>query len=277
LINPHSSDTKASPLGKTSEYVSTYTPTLLYPIPRVINRSELKITDKLPFHGVDIWNAYEISWLNEKGKPQIAVGEFYIPCDSSHLIESKSFKLYLNSLNQSQFSDQGSVEKTLQQDLSLACRVQVTVKLKSISDFTDQSIVGFPGQCLDDLDVTISTYQTNKADLTTQDQSIKESVHSHLLKSNCPVTGQPDWGSVVIHYAGMKIDHRGLLKYIISFRNHQEFHEMCVERIFMDILNQCEPKALTVYGRYTRRGGLDINPFRSNFEKVYPNQRLARQ
>jgi 7-cyano-7-deazaguanine reductase len=256
----------ASPLGKATEYQSHYAPELLYPIPRQLKRSELCIADNaLPFVGEDLWNAYELSWLNPKGKPVVAVGTFRVPADSPNLIESKSFKLYLNSFNHSTFADVETVSKTLERDLSAAAGKPLSVALEALGD-RPQAVIGVPkGILLDDLDIACERYQPAPELLTTMaGDVVEETLFSHLLKSNCLVTGQPDWAMVVIRYRGQRIDRAGLLRYIVSFRNHNEFHEQCVERIFTDIQKHCAPEALAVHARYTRRGGLDINPFRSS-------------
>ena len=254
-----------SPLGKATAYQSHYAPELLYPIPRQLKRSELGITDgALPFVGEDLWNAYELSWLNPKGKPVVAIGTFRVPADSPNLIESKSFKLYLNSFNQSTFADVQTVSQTLERDLSAAAGKPLSVVLEQLTD-RPQAVIAIPeGICLDDLDIACDHYQPAPELLTTvAGEVVEETLFSHLLKSNCLVTGQPDWAMVVIRYRGRLIDRAGLLRYIVSFRNHNEFHEQCVERVFTDIRKHCAPEALSVHARYTRRGGLDINPFRS--------------
>lgn len=266
-----------SPLGKATVYIETYSPDLLFPISRTLGRNKLGLGPSLPFHGMDVWNGYEISWLGPKGKPEIALGEFSFPCTSPHVIESKSFKLYLNSLNQSRFASLEEVQKAIQKDLSDASESSVTVKLFPLSRLKTKSLEDFNGICLDTLDITTDVYETNKGFLVTRPNYVEETLYSDLLKSNCLATGQPDWGSVLIRYAGPKIDHEGLLKYIISFRRHAGFHEHCVEEIFHNILTCCHPDKLSVYARYTRRGGLDINPFRSNFEKTFTNTRQTRQ
>lgn len=266
-------------LGQKTEYIATYSPDLLQPVPRQLNRDDLALTDDLPFSGDDIWTMYELSWLNTKGKPVVAVGEAKISAQTKNLIESKSFKLYLNSFNQSKFESFEAVQKTLEQDLSACAEGTVTVTLFSLAD-APHHIATFPGICIDDLDVAIDSYQFNSALLENaadETTTVEETLCSHLLKSNCLVTGQPDWGSVVIHYQGAQIDQEKLLGYLISFRQHNEFHEQCVERIFMDLKKYCRPEKLTVYARYTRRGGLDINPFRSDWESVPENLRLIRQ
>lgn len=267
----------SSPLGKKSSYISFYNPDLLFPIPREEKRREIGILEKPPFKGFDIWNAYEFSWLNAKGKPQVAVAEFLIPCESFNIIESKSLKLYLNSFNQSRFSDKKEVGEILLRDLSESVKSSVELNLFSPAEFYRLQIRRFEGTCLDDLDVAIDCYTVNPSFLSHSSDFVEEVLYSDLLKSNCLVTGQPDWASVEIKYKGLKIDREGLLRYIVSFREHDEFHEQCVERIFMDILRYCKPERLTVYARYTRRGGIDINPFRSNYESKRDNRRTYRQ
>lgn len=268
-----------SPLGKTSTYISNYTRELLFPIPRKIKRDEINIPEILPFSGADVWNAYEISWLNSKGKPIVALGEFVFPCESQNIIESKSFKLYLNSFNNTKFDKEEDVINTLKKDLSEAVGATVSVKLVSMRDMIGKKIEKLNGTCLDGLDIECENFIVDPSLLTTKGtKTVCEVLYSDLLKSNCLVTGQPDWGSVCIQYTGKKIQHESLLKYLVSFRNHNEFHEQCVERIFMDIMRQCQPQHLTVEARYTRRGGLDINPMRTT-EKTFSadNIRLARQ
>jgi len=267
-----------SPLGKAIAYPTQYDPAALFPMSRQDNREALGLAAPLPFSGVDIWNAYELSWLNSKGKPQVAIAEIYIPYDSVNLIESKSLKLYLNSFSMMSFTECDAVKHTIEKDLSAAVQADVQVVLLSPGVIAEQQISRFPGQCLDNLDVTIEHYKLHPDYLFTGEQDVEEQLYSDLLKSNCPVNnGQPDWASVYIHYGGKKIDQVGLLKYLISFRNNCEFAEQCVERIFVDIMQRCAPQKLTVYARYTRRGGIDINPFRSNFSKVPNNARLSRQ
>lgn len=268
------------PLGKSTAYVSEYDPLLLCPFPRQVKRDVIGVTSDLPFGGYDIWNAFEISWLNNKGKPIVAMGEFHIPCESPNLIESKSFKLYLNSFNQTRFADFDEVEQRLLVDLSLAAGAQVRVRLLDSDQFVTEQIMSLPGECIDGLDIEVGDYALDPALLENAVDPqviVDEQLHSHLLKSNCLVTNQPDWGSVLIRYRGGKIDREALLRYLISFRQHNEFHEQCVERIFVDLMRYCQPQNLTVYARYTRRGGLDINPFRSNYEARIANLRTARQ
>lgn len=266
-------------LGKQSSYVCEYDASQLQGVPRSLNRDDLGLTaTQLPFSGEDLWNLYELSWLNAKGKPVVAMGEVRVPITSVNLIESKSFKLYLNSLNQSHFERLEDVEELLTRDLSLCAQAQVKVKLYELKNAPSQFGI-LPGECIDHLDIEVNQYQPSP-DLMTQiadGESVSETLHSHLLKSNCLVTGQPDWGSVMIRYQGPRINREALLRYLISFRQHNEFHEQCVERIFMDLMTHAKPKELTVYARYTRRGGLDINPYRSNVAGKAANIRLPRQ
>lgn len=269
-----------SPLGKSSEYIATYTPSLLFPIPRAAKWAELGLTaETLPYRGVDFWNCYELSWLLPSGKPVVAIGEFSIPADSANIIESKSFKLYLNSLNQTAFASEAELIATLQKDLSAAAGKPVGVRVRSLKDIEAEGIVAVPGVCVDDLDVSISSYDRPQPELLRCDESqvVDDALHSHLLKSNCPVTSQPDWGSVAVEYRGAALDHASFLAYIVSFRQHSDFHEQCVERIFMDLKRLLKPEKLTVYARYVRRGGLDINPYRSTETLTLETGRLARQ
>ncbi len=269
-----------SPLGKSSEYIATYSPELLFPIPRTAKWAELGVTAQtLPWQGVDYWNCFELSWLLPSGKPVVAIGEFAIPADSPNIIESKSFKLYLNSLNQTVFASLGELQACLEKDLSAAAGKPVGVKVRTLAEVEAQGVVALPGQCIDALDVTISNYEQPQPELLrcNPERVAAETLHSHLLKSNCPVTGQPDWGSVVVEYKGRALDHASLLTYLISFRQHADFHEQCVERIYLDLKNLLQPERLTVYARYVRRGGLDINPYRSMVAISPANQRLVRQ
>lgn len=269
-----------SPLGKSSEYIATYTPSLLFPIPRAAKWAELGVSAQtLPWQGVDFWNCFELSWLMPSGKPVVAIGEFAIPCDSPNIIESKSFKLYLNSLNQTVFESFAAVQACLEKDLSAAAGKPVAVQIRSLAEVEGQGVVALPGACIDDLDVSISNYEQPQPELLRCDSSriVEETLHSHLLKSNCPVTGQPDWGSVTVHYRGAALDHASLLTYLISFRQHADFHEQCVERIYLDLKRLLNPEFLTVYARYVRRGGLDINPYRSTETVTLQNLRLVRQ
>lgn len=270
---------RTAPLGKKSAYITHYTPDLLFPIPRQQKRDEIGVPTPLPFKGFDTWNAYEVSWLNPKGKPVVVIAQCDVSCLSENIIESKSFKLYLNSFNNTKFESMAEVQAILEHDISVRVKGEVVVKLFRLHDLSGQRIEGFDGICLDDEDISCDIYKIHPAYLVCDTNNIvQEVLFSDLLKSNCLVTEQPDWGSVLIKYTGPKIDKAGLLKYIVSFRNHNEFHEQCVERIFMDIMRTCHPESLTVEARYTRRGGLDINPVRST-ETISPseNMRMARQ
>ena len=269
-----------SPLGKSSDYVATYSPHLLFPIPRGPKWAELGLTaETLPYQGVDLWNCYELSWLLPSGKPVVAIGEFEIPADSPSIIESKSFKLYLNSLNQSVFESREALAEVMSSDLSAAAGKPVKVRLRTLDEVAAEGVATLPGRCVDDLDVTIEHYDHPQPGLLACDAGhmVEESLHSHLLKSNCPVTGQPDWGSVVVEYRGAALQAESLLAYLVSFRQHADFHEQCVERIFLDLQRLLQPEKLTVYARYVRRGGLDINPYRSTGAMVVDNRRLVRQ
>ncbi|HCF0005122.1 TPA: NADPH-dependent 7-cyano-7-deazaguanine reductase QueF [Pseudomonas aeruginosa] len=269
-----------SPLGKTSEYVSSYTPSLLFPISRTAKWAELGLSaETLPYRGVDIWNCYELSWLTPAGKPVVAIGEFSIPADSPNIIESKSFKLYLNSLNQSAFDSREALRAVLQKDLSAAAGAPVGVRLRSLDEVAEEGIGRLPGRCIDELDIAVDGYEQPRPELLRCDAGriVEEQLYSHLLKSNCPVTGQPDWGTLVVDYRGPALDPASLLAYLVSFRQHQDFHEQCVERIFLDLQHLLQPQALSVYARYVRRGGLDINPYRSLAEVAPDNRRLVRQ
>lgn len=269
-------DSKHNPLGQASEYKDVYDPALLYPIAREESWNKQGLErHQVPFHGVDIWNGYEISWLNDKGKPQVCMAEFRIPATSEFLIESKSFKLYLNSFNQTRLASADEVRARMQRDLSAASGAAVEVIFHPLDAQFPQ-----PPQahCIDDADVAIDAYELDASLLTTAEGEFDGWICSHLLKSNCPVTGQPDWGSVYIYYRGQKIDEAGLLSYIVSLRQHQDFHEQCVERTYRDLMLACQPQELVVYARYVRRGGLDINPYRSSVvPDVVENFRTARQ
>ncbi|NKQ11598.1 NADPH-dependent 7-cyano-7-deazaguanine reductase QueF [Pseudomonas sp. SST3] len=269
-----------SPLGKSSAYVATYSPEQLFPIPRAPKWAELGLTaDTLPYRGVDIWNCYELSWLLPSGKPVVAIGEFSIPADSPNIIESKSFKLYLNSLNQSVFDSREALVDIMVRDLSAAAGKPVGVRLRTLDEVSREGVTSQKGYCIDELDVTIEHYDSPRADLLGCDpaRQVEECVYSHLLKSNCPVTGQPDWGTVVVEYRGAALDHGSLLAYLVSFRQHADFHEQCVERIFLDLQRLLKPERLSVHARYVRRGGLDINPYRSTESVAPSNGRLVRQ
>ena len=281
-------------LGKPVAYVDQYDASLLFPIARAPKRAEIGIAGAPPFFGADMWTAFELSWLNLRGKPQVALAHFTVPCESRNIIESKSFKLYLNSFNNTRFADLEAVKTRLRADLTEALwrddamnqsdaaapAQSIGVKILPPELFEREAVHELDGLSLDRLDVECSRF-TPAPDLLRvlpDEVPVSEVLTSKLLKSNCLVTGQPDWGSVQISYAGAPIEQEGLLQYLVSFRNHNEFHEQCVERIFMDIWTRCQPTRLAVYARYTRRGGLDINPFRTSYPQALPsNSRTARQ
>ena len=275
-----------SQLGKASRYADQYDAALLFPIARAVKRLELGLAGSPPFFGADLWTAFELSWLNARGKPQVALAHFTVPCETPNIVESKSFKLYLNSFNNTRFSDAAEVQARLRADISEAAwrgapqASIVGVKLLLPELFDREPVAELDGLSLDRLDIECSRY-TPAPDLLSaavDEPPVSEVLTSNLLKSNCLVTGQPDWGSVQISYSGPQINQEGLLQYLVSFRNHNEFHEQCVERIFMDLWTRCRPAKLSVYARYTRRGGLDINPFRTSHPQGLPaNTRTARQ
>ncbi len=270
-----------SELGKKSAYGSSYDPSCLYPILRAGKRAEIGIDPaNLPFVGFDCWNHYEVSWLNNKGKPMVAIAEIYYDCHSPKIVESKSLKLYFNSFNNTKFNNIAELESLIKNDLSERIETDVTVAIYPLGTLNNVAIQrSFSGESLDGLDVECSVYLVDPSFLSVSDELVEETLYSDLLKSNCLVTNQPDWGSVQIAYKGKKINREGLLKYLVSYRNHNEFHEQCIERIFVDIMQYCKPESLTVYGRYTRRGGLDINPYRTNgpSPRLDKNIRLIRQ
>jgi len=258
-------DIDHGPLGRSVGYVEHYDAGLLFPIPRAPARAELGLGAALPFHGVDIWNAYELSWLDARGKPRVATGEFRVPASSPNLVESKSFKLFLNGCNQERFASIDALAERLRTDLSDAAGAAVGVALTPASRFGALAIAAADGESIDALDLDIDDYGPPRADhLASSGPVVEEALRSELLKSNCPVTGQPDWATLHVRYRGPRIDRAGLLRYIVSFRRHAGFHEQCVERIFVDLQRRCAPEWLEVHARYTRRGGLDINPWRAS-------------
>ena len=279
-----------SQLGKTSSYTDQYNPALLFPIARSEKRSEIGIIGALPFMGADLWTAFELSWLNAKGRPQVAICHVTIPCESPFIAESKSVKLYFNSFNNTRFagSNHGADEVREEIALDIGAAVfgkprgerRVGVRMINVDAFSNEHVQELDGVLLDRLDVECTHYTPapHLLHAATGEQPVTETLVSHLLKSNCLVTGQPDWGSVQINYSGPQIDQGSLLQYIVSFRNHNEFHEQCVERIYTDLWARCKPTTLSVFARYTRRGGVDINPFRTSYPQALPlNIRSARQ
>ena len=266
-------------LGKKVQYDDQYNPEKLVAIPRSLQREEMNIGTQLPFFGFDIWNHYEVSWLNQKGKPIVALAEIIINCESPSIIESKSMKLYFNTFNNTQFKDINVVQQTIQNDLEEKILYPVEIRLHPLNELKKIALCNnFEGICIDELDVACDQYTVDTSLIKTGKEVISETLYSNLLKSNCLVTNQPDWASLQIKYTGKKIDQQNLLRYIVSFRNHNEFHEHCVERIFTDLLRAAQPEELTVYSRFTRRGGLDINPYRTTTSNIrLDNIRLARQ
>ncbi len=258
-------------LGKATRYATEYDPSLLQTVPRSLARDVIGVGTELPFTGVDIWFGYELSWLRPSGIPQVALMRCTVPCNTDSIVESKSFKLYLNSFNQSQFESMEVVSTIIKRDVGGLLQAPVVIDLFTVGELAIFSPSEFAGDCIDDLDVSTNTYTVN-TDLLQSDgtSKVKETLHSHLLKSNCLVTNQPDWASVVIDYTGQKLDRSSLLTYLVSFRNHNEFHEQCVERIFVDLWTKFELTELSVQAFYTRRGGLDINPFRSSSDSAQP-------
>ncbi len=270
--------TTNSPLGRETSYSDKYAPELLYAIPRGDARDALGTGPQLPFSGVDMWNAWELTWLDAGQRPQVATAEIRVPADSPNLIESKSLKLYLNSFSMTKLASVRKVEGILERDLSAVAGAPVAVSVMRVADSEGGVVTRLPGTCIDGLDVACDTWEVEPQLLSSNPEWIvHEDLYSHLLRSLCPVTGQPDSGSVLISYRGPRIDRLGLLKYIVSYRKHQDFHEACVERMFTDIQARCGIKQLTVAAFYQRRGGIDINPFRSNFEDPPRSLRLWRQ
>lgn len=275
-----------SQLGKPSRYADQYDPSLLFPIARATKREELGIAGTLPFFGADLWTAFELSWLGPRGKPHVAIAHFTIPCETPNIVESKSLKLYLGSYSNTVFASAEAVRDRLRADLAEAvwrgapAPSSIGVRLLMPEQFDAEPVHELDGLSLDRLDIDCTEYTPAPHLLTAafDEQPVEEVLTSNLLKSNCLVTGQPDWGSIQIRYTGPQIEQGGLLRYLVSFRNHNEFHEQCVERIFMDVWRRCKPSRLVVYARYTRRGGLDINPLRTSHPLALPaNVRTARQ
>ena len=279
-------DKTENPLGKQVTYDSQYAPELLFPISRDDNRAAFLPDEysELPFVGYDFWNAYEVSWLNRKGKPQVAIAQFRFEIGTSAIVESKSFKLYLNSLNQEQYDSIEQVKSVIVDDLSRCSGSPVQLELTPIAEYTPSCFSNPTGSDLDQLDIEVDQYHTDASllqlsiDEGRTDEPIEESVFSHLLRSNCPITGQPDWGSIQISYTGQKIDHASLLRYIISYRVHSGYHEQVTEQVFTDITARCNPQTLTVQTWFVRRGGLDINCLRTTNEaEKSKHQLLPRQ
>lgn len=267
------------PLGKTSTYPEQYAPDLLFAIPRLQWPGRTEKDLELPYQGADVWTCYELSWLLPSGKPAVAVAYCTVPVSSPNIIESKSFKLYLNSFNQSVFVDRTAVQNVLVRDLSDCAGALVAVQVVDLAEAQGQGITALPGVCIDGLEISCSQYAAPNIGLLSANvhQQVSQVLHSHLLRSLCPVTQQPDWGSICIAYQGAQLDHASFLAYLVSFRQHADFHEHCVERIFLDLQSVLQPTQLTVYARYLRRGGIDINPWRSTHAQAVVQGRLVRQ
>ena len=265
-------------LGKKIDYCRRYAPELLCPIPRAYSRAALDLAGDPPFHGCDVWHAWELTWLDRRSLPQVAIAEIRVPAESVNIVESKSLKLYLNSLAMTRFETQTALVDTITTDISRAVGSEVRIALSSAACPQGTSFAPLRGECLDSRSVRCDTWTIDRRLLVADsDNVVSEDLHSHLLRSLCPVTNQPDCGSVQIRYRGPRIDRDGLLRYIVSFREHNDFHESCVERMFVDILHRCGPDRLSVHAHYLRRGGIDINPFRSNFETAPEHIRVWRQ
>ncbi len=270
--------TQKSPLGQTTAYPEQYSPDLLYAIARIDTRNALGLTTELPFHGTDIWNAWELTWLDDNGMPQVATAEISVAADSVNLVESKSLKLYLGSFAMSRYESAADLAAVITRDLTACAGADVYVVIRQPSSSDSAAVSRLPGHCIDGMSVSCDAYEVTPEFLSADtSELVAEDLHSDLLRSLCPVTSQPDIGSILISYRGPRIDREGLLRYIVSYRQHQDFHEACVERMFLDIREHCGAEQLSVYARYQRRGGIDINPFRSNFEATAPNTRLWRQ
>ena len=266
------------PLGKTTTYPDRYSPELLFALPRSDSRERLGIGPDLPFDGVDIWTAWELTWLSPAGMPQVATASIRVPAGSPNIVESKSLKLYLGSFAMSRHEDELAVRAVLEADIGACVGSDIDVSVEPLRIHAGETTRELPGTSLDDRSIDCDAFEVDASLLTCDpDAPADEELHSDLLRSLCPVTNQPDTGSILIRYAGPGIDHDGLLRYIVSYRRHSDFHENCVERMFVDIQERCRPERLSVYARYQRRGGIDINPFRSNFESDPPDLRLWRQ
>ena len=265
------------PLGEATEYPQEYAPGVLCPVSRSTAREALGIGAVLPFHGKDLWNAWELTWLDSRGQPVIAIATFSFDASSPNIVESKSLKLYLGSLAMTQMTSQAELVQTLTSDLEQISGGAVDVAIHHGDDSEAVTICNLPGDCADELPMSHWAGQVDKDLLRANGEVVSETIHSNLLRSLCPVTSQPDIGSVMVRYLGPRIDPVSFLEYVVSFRQHQDFHEACVERMFLDIKSQCRPEELTVYARYNRRGGIDINPFRSDIDDPPKNLRLWRQ
>ena len=274
-------------LGQSTSYPKTYAPDMLYPIPRALGRAKLALPADALSIGMDWWQVFEMSWLNSHGISQVAMARLAIPATSDYIVESKSLKLYFNSLNFTEFDNQQAVKATVEKDLSACLKTDVTLEIFEVNIANSLPISAPQGDCidnaLDNIDKKIAIVSdVDPSSLTVAHQGASDSqlqiLHSHLLRSNCPVTNQPDWGTLEIQIDSQPIDRAGLLEYILSFRQHNGFHEQCVEQIFSDLTQVFAPKKLMVRAWYTRRGGIDINPCRvSDISLLPPPSRLNRQ
>ena len=265
-------------LGRVTDYPDKYAPEVLDAIPRSRNRETLGITAELPFAGVDVWNAWELTWLGPGERPAVATARIVVPVTSPNIIESKSLKLYLNSFAMTEFGSAKDVERCIRADLSRCVGSPVDVRLAPVSSTEARTVARLAGSSLDDLDVECADWEVNAGLLRADsDNIVTVDLHTHLLRSLCPVTAQPDTGSLQIAYRGPAIDPAGLLLYIVSYRQHSDFHESCIERMFIDLKERCQPLDLTLHARYQRRGGIDINPFRSTSARSPRDLRLWRQ
>jgi len=266
------------PLGRETDYPQNYAPDVLFAIARADNREALGLSDALPFRGTDVWNAWELSWLGPTGRPVVAKAEIRVPADSPSIIESKSLKLYLGSFAMSTFESVSKVRETLETDLSACAGTPVDVFVMPIARIEARAVSRLAGTLLDNQEVSCTAWEVDPGLLAADSSTlVSEDLHTHLLRSLCPVTAQPDIGSLQISYRGPRIDRAGLLRYIVSYRQHSDFHESCIERMFVDLLAQCAPRELTLQAHYLRRGGIDINPFRTNADEALRGTRLWRQ
>lgn len=274
-------------LGQSTHYPKTYAPDMLYPIPRALGRIKLALPADALSIGMDWWQVFEMSWLNSHGISQVAMARLAIPATSNYIVESKSLKLYFNSLNFTEFDNQQAVKAAVEKDLSACLKTDVTLEIFEVNIANSLPISAPQGDCIDnaldssDKKIAIVS-DVDPSSLTVAHQGASDSqlqiLHSHLLRSNCPVTNQPDWGTLEIQIDSQAIDRAGLLEYILSFRQHNGFHEQCVEQIFSDLTQAFAPKTLMVRAWYTRRGGIDINPCRvSDISLLPPPSRLNRQ
>lgn len=272
-----------APLGRQVEYPATVDPSVLFPISRADARTPLRIeAAALPFAGSDIWNAWEFSWLDARGKPCVAVTELRVSCDSPNLVESKSLKLYLGGYAMIRFDDTQDVRARIAEDVSASVGAPVEVSLREPAEFERLRVRDLAGESLDDQRIEITEYvEPDPEHLRARDgaRPVEEALVTDLFRSRCPVTGQPDWASVQVRYRGIPVDHAGMLRYLVSYREHAAFHEACVERMFLDIQQRCRPLGLLVHARFLRRGGIDINPWRAtpDFAATLANVRTTRQ